>query len=77
MVSAGEAPAVKIGAGGYFSLAVDAGADPRFESYRVTVTDPKGARAFHQAGLQKDPKDCKDSKDSKESSVVLVALCCP
>jgi hypothetical protein len=48
----GEAPAVKIGAGGYFSLAVDAGADPRFESYRVTVTDPKGARAFHQAGLK-------------------------
>jgi hypothetical protein len=48
----GEAPAVKVGGSGYFSLAVDAGADPRFESYRVTVTDSKGARAFHQAGLK-------------------------
>ncbi len=34
---------------GYFSLAVDAGDDPRFESYRVTIT---GARVFREAGLK-------------------------
>lgn len=34
---------------GYFSLAVDAGDDPRFESYRVTIT---GARGFREAGLK-------------------------
>jgi hypothetical protein len=48
----GEAPVVQAGKNGYFSLAVDAGDDPRFESYRVTVTDSKGAPAFRQAGLK-------------------------
>lgn len=47
-----EAPAVRIGESGYFTLAVDAGADPRFASYRATVTDSKGARVFRQAGLK-------------------------
>jgi hypothetical protein len=48
----GEAPAVRVGKSAYVSLAVDAGDDPRFESYRVTVIDSKGARAFRQAGLK-------------------------
>lgn len=38
--------------GGYFSLAVDAGDDPRFESYRVTITDARGRRVFREAGLK-------------------------
>ncbi len=37
---------------GYFSLAVDAGDDPRFESYRVTITDARGKRVFREAGLK-------------------------
>jgi Putative zinc-finger len=37
---------------GYFSLAVDAGDDPRFESYRVTITDAQGKRMFREAGLK-------------------------
>jgi hypothetical protein len=45
----GEAPVVHTGKGGYVSLAVDAGADPRFQSYRVAITGP---RAFRQAGLE-------------------------
>jgi hypothetical protein len=45
----GEAPVVQAGKNGYFSLAVDAGDDPRFESYRVTITGP---RTFRQAGLK-------------------------
>lgn len=40
------------GGGGYFSLAVDAGDDPRFESYRVTITSSTGARVFREAGLK-------------------------
>lgn len=34
-----------------FSLAVDAGGDPRFTSYRVTIEDAAGRPAFAQAGL--------------------------
>ena len=45
----GEAPEVRIGKSAYVSLAVDAGDDPRFESYRVAITGP---RAFRQAGLK-------------------------
>jgi hypothetical protein len=45
----GEAPVVHIGRNAYVSLAVDAGADPRFESYRVSITGP---RPFRQAGLK-------------------------
>lgn len=37
---------------GWFSLAVDAGDDPRFESYRVTITDAQGRRVFRQKGLK-------------------------
>lgn len=37
---------------GYFSLAVDAGDDPRFESFRVTITDSEGKRVFREAGLK-------------------------
>jgi hypothetical protein len=47
----GETPSVKV-KDGYFSLAVDAGDDPRFESYRVTITDAKGKRVFREAGLK-------------------------
>jgi hypothetical protein len=47
----GETASVKV-KGGYFSLAVDAGDDPRFESYRVTITDSRGARVFREAGLK-------------------------
>ncbi|MEA2564174.1 MAG: hypothetical protein QOH06_5678 [Acidobacteriota bacterium] len=46
-----EAASVDVNSG-YFSLAVDAGADPRFESYRVTVTDARGKRMFREAGLK-------------------------
>lgn len=46
-----EATAVKVEKG-WFSLAVDAGDDPRFESYRVTITDAHGARVFRQVGLK-------------------------
>jgi hypothetical protein len=45
----GEVPAVRVGKSAYVSLAVDAGDDPRFESYRVAITGP---RAFRQAGLK-------------------------
>jgi hypothetical protein len=45
----GEISAVRIGKSAYVSLAVDAGDDPRFESYRVAITGP---RAFRQAGLK-------------------------
>lgn len=47
----GETAAVEA-RNGWFSLAVDAGDDPRFESYRVTITDARGARVFRQAGLK-------------------------
>jgi hypothetical protein len=47
----GETPAVEP-RGGWFSLAVDAGDDPRFETYRVTITDARGKRVFQQAGLK-------------------------
>jgi hypothetical protein len=47
----GETPSVEVESG-YFSLAVDAGDDPRFESYRVTITDAQGKRAFREAGLK-------------------------
>lgn len=45
----GETVVINPGERGYFSLAVDAGDDPRFESYRVTIT---GARSFREAGLK-------------------------
>lgn len=45
----GEAPVIHTGRSAYVSLAVDAGDDPRFESYRVAITGP---RAFRQAGLK-------------------------
>lgn len=45
----GEMPVVHTGRSGYVSLAVDAGDDPRFQSYRVAITGP---RAFRQAGLE-------------------------
>jgi len=34
------------------ALAVDAGNDPRFASYRVTITGPGGGTVFRQAGLK-------------------------
>jgi hypothetical protein len=40
------------GASEYVSLAVDAGDDPRFVSYRATVTDARGARLFRQGDLK-------------------------
>ena len=46
-----EAMAVDVKSG-WFSLAVDAGDDPRFESYRVTITNARGERVFRQAGLK-------------------------
>ncbi|HEX5715826.1 MAG TPA: zf-HC2 domain-containing protein [Thermoanaerobaculia bacterium] len=46
-----EATSVKVNSG-YFSLAVDAGDDPRFESYRVTITDAQSKRVFREAGLK-------------------------
>ena len=46
-----EATAVDVESG-WFSLAVDAGSDPRFESYRVTITNARGERVFRQAGLK-------------------------
>jgi hypothetical protein len=51
---AGEEPAATIDlarSGGLVALAVDAGADPRFESYRATLTKA-GATVFREAGLQ-------------------------
>ncbi len=44
-----ETPMVHIGKNAYVSLAVDAGDDPRFESYQVAIAGPK---AFRQAGLK-------------------------
>lgn len=44
-----EVPVVHTGKSAYVSLAVDAGDDPRFESYRVAITGPK---TFRQAGLK-------------------------
>lgn len=46
-----EAAAVDVESG-WFSLAVDAGDDPRFESYRVTITDAQGKKVFQKAGLK-------------------------
>ena len=46
-----ETPSVKV-TDGFFSLAVDAGDDSRFESYRVTITDALGKRVFREAGLK-------------------------
>ena len=46
-----EVPAVDVESG-WFSLAVDAGDDPRFASYRVTITDSRGSRVFREAGLK-------------------------
>ena len=46
-----EATSVKVNSG-FFSLAVDAGDDPRFDSYRVTITDAQGKRVFREAGLK-------------------------
>lgn len=47
----GEAAAIDVGEG-WFSLAVDAGDDPRFESFRVTITDARGKRVFQESGLE-------------------------
>lgn len=44
-----EVPVIHTGRSAYVSLAVDAGDDPRFESYRVAITGP---RTFRQAGLK-------------------------
>ena len=46
-----EVPAVDPGSG-WFSLAVDAGDDPRFAHYRVTITDSGGKRVFRESGLK-------------------------
>lgn len=46
-----EAAVIKV-KDGYFSLAVDAGDDPRFESFRVTITDSRGKQVFREAGLK-------------------------
>lgn len=43
------APVIRVGKSAYVSLAVDAGDDPRFTSYRVAITGP---RTFRQAGLK-------------------------
>lgn len=48
----GEAAVIDPAEKGYFSLAVDAGDDPRFESYRVTITNSQGTRVFREAGLK-------------------------
>jgi hypothetical protein len=48
----GEAPIVRVGKSGYVSLAVDAGDDLRFETYRVTITNATSARVFQHAGLK-------------------------
>lgn len=48
----GDAAVIDPGTKGYFSLAVDAGDDPRFESYRVTITNARGERVFREAGLK-------------------------
>ncbi len=37
---------------GPVALAVDAGGDPRFESYRITITTAGGRRLFRQGGLR-------------------------
>lgn len=50
--SEGETVVIDPGEKGYFSLAVDAGDDPRFESYRVTITSSRGARVFREANLK-------------------------
>jgi hypothetical protein len=47
-----EPQVVHVGGSSYFTLAVDAGDDSRFASYRATVTDSKGARVFRQADLK-------------------------
>jgi hypothetical protein len=44
-----ETPVVHTGKSAYVSLAVDAGDDPRFETYQVAITGPK---TFRQAGLK-------------------------
>ena len=46
-----EVPAVDVESG-WFSLAVDAGDDPRFESYRVTITGSGGKQVFRESGLK-------------------------
>lgn len=43
--------ATRIDAKDRFSLAVDAGVDPRFTSYRVAIEDASGRRVFTRAGL--------------------------
>jgi hypothetical protein len=47
----GETPTVDTRSG-WFSLAVDAGADPRFETFRVTIADARGKRVFQESGLK-------------------------
>lgn len=49
----GEGEPTAVGSkSGWFSLALDAGDDPRFASYRVTITDARGTGVFQQAGLK-------------------------
>lgn len=46
------APVIDLGkTGGALALAVDAGGDPRFVRYRVTITGPRGERVFHRSDL--------------------------
>lgn len=48
----GETPTIELpGPGGVFSLALDAGADPRFAAYRVTIRDAAGETVFERPGL--------------------------
>lgn len=49
----GEPTVLELGKGrGPIALAVDAGGDPRFESYRITITAAEGRRLFRQGGLR-------------------------
>jgi len=56
VVRSSDEPAVVTDPGGPWSLAVDAGADPRFESYAVTILDAaapaEDAIRFERAGLR-------------------------
>ena len=46
---------IDLSASSHFSLAVDAGDDPRIQSYRVSITDSRGKRVFREAGLKPNP----------------------
>jgi hypothetical protein len=48
-----EAATIDLGkTSGTFSLAVDPGASASYETYRITITDARGRRAFRQEGLR-------------------------